>query len=156
MIRVGNLIIGFSIESIVFCDWKIDLLRVDLLMDRNDSLTVDLFKRSTRAIRSRSIFLKIENIERSKIKKSNSQPWFFFINRIFDVFAPKLAFGSVFMQKNTCFFHVGKINIYWFFVTSSLNLFKNQLPMQSRMQCSWSDHLILMHVVCKKKILSCE
>ena len=39
----------FLIESIVFCDPKIDKI---------DSITVDLFQRSTRSIRSRTIFFK--------------------------------------------------------------------------------------------------
>ena len=56
--RVGNLIIGFSIESIEFCDWKIERSirsqkRLNhssrsLKKTRCDSLMVDLFHRSTR------------------------------------------------------------------------------------------------------------
>ena len=78
--RVGNSIIGYSIESLIFCDKKIDwiLKKIELLQsiffkDRRDrfahgrsflkiegidSLTVDLFKRSRGSIRSISIFCK--------------------------------------------------------------------------------------------------
>ena len=63
--RVGNSIIGFSIESLVFGDRKINGIdsspsigeRISKIND-SDSLTVEFFKRLTRGIRSRSIFLK--------------------------------------------------------------------------------------------------
>ena len=80
LIIIGNLIIRFSMESIIFCDRKINLIVIKIesipsiyFKDQRDQfahsqyflkifgidlLTVDLFKRSTRVIQLPSIFLK--------------------------------------------------------------------------------------------------
>ena len=52
----------------------IDSLMVDLFKRANRSLSI-FFKRLTRAIRSQSIFFKDQ--KDWKIKRSNSQPWFY-------------------------------------------------------------------------------
>ena len=52
----------------------IDSLMVDLFKRANQSLSI-FFKRLTRAIRSQSIFFKDQ--KDWKIKRSNSQPWFY-------------------------------------------------------------------------------
>ena len=93
MISVGNLIISFRLRSnqslfVIersITSWKRSNHSCQPLLkiNRIDSLTVDLFKRSKRAIRSRSIFLKdqreqfdhcpsflkIKKIKRLKIKR---------------------------------------------------------------------------------------
>ena len=58
-----------------FCDRKNDaiLKMIELMVDL---ITDNLFQRSTRSIWSRSIFLKIEKIERSKIKIATLIMWF--------------------------------------------------------------------------------
>ena len=97
MISVGNLIISFRLRSnrslfVIersITSWKRSNHSCQPLLkiNRIDSLTVDLFKRSKRAIRSRSIFLKdqreqfdhcpsflkIKKIKRLKIKRLKNQ-----------------------------------------------------------------------------------